>query len=246
MLKLAPLGRLFFAVAMLAFGIQQVVYLDFVTRAIPQLPASIGWHQVLACVSGAFFFAAGLAIITGRGARLAALALGAVILVAFLLLYLPQLITTTPNGGLWTSAGKGLALSGGAFIVAASLPPQRLHRLATLGILFFAAFLILCGIEHFIYVPFVASLVPSWIPGHVFWTWFAGLALIAGGLGIIVRKTRRAAALLTGVMIFLWLVMLHIPRALTDLHNANETTAVFEALAFAGVSFLIAISGRRA
>jgi uncharacterized membrane protein len=242
MLKLAPLGRLFFAVAMLAFGIQQVVYLDFVTRAIPQLPASIGGHQILACVSGAFLFAAGLAIITGRGAQLAALALGAVILVAFVLLYLPRLITTTPNGGLWTSAGKGLALSGGAFIVAASLRPQRFHRLSTIGILFFAAFLTLCGIEHFIYVPFVATLVPSWIPGHIFWTWFSGVALIAGGLGIIVPKTRWVAALLTGVMIFLWVLILHIPRALADLHNANETTAVFEALAFAGVSFLIATS----
>jgi len=46
-------------------------------------------------------------------------------------------------------------------------------------------------------------------------------------------------------MIFLWVLMLHIPRALADLHNANETTAVFEALAFAGVSFLIVTSGRR-
>jgi hypothetical protein len=71
------------------------------------------------------------------------------------------------------------------------------------------------------------------------------VALIAGGLGIIVPKTRRVAALLTGVMIFLWVVVLHIPRALADLHNANETTAVFEALAFAGVSFLIATSRLR-
>jgi uncharacterized membrane protein len=245
MQKLAPFGRLFFAIAMLAFGVQQVVYLDFVTRALPRLPASIGFHQVLACVSGAFLFTAGLAIITGRGARVAALALGVVILAAFALFYLPQLMTTTPNGGLWTNAGKGLALAGGAFIVAGSLSRQNSRRLATLGIFLFAAFLILCGIEHFIYVPFVATLVPSWIPGHVFWTYFSGFALIAGGLGIIVPKTRRVAALLTGVMIFLWVVLLHIPRALADLHNANETTAVFEALAFAGVAFLIAIPYRQ-
>jgi hypothetical protein len=35
-------------------------------------------------------------------------------------------------------------------------------------------------------------------------------------------------------------LMVHIPRALADLHDSNETTAVFEALAFAGVAFLIA------
>jgi hypothetical protein len=32
----------------------------------------------------------------------------------------------------------------------------------------------------------------------------------------------------------------HIPRAVADLSVSNETTAVFEALAFSGVAFLIA------
>ena len=43
-------------------------------------------------------------------------------------------------------------------------------------------------------------------------------------------------------MIFLWVVMLHIPRAVTatPATRANETTAVFEALAFSGLAFLLA------
>jgi hypothetical protein len=34
-------------------------------------------------------------------------------------------------------------------------------------------------------------------------------------------------------------VLLHIPRALANLHDANETTAVFEALAMSGIAILI-------
>jgi hypothetical protein len=43
-------------------------------------------------------------------------------------------------------------------------------------------------------------------------------------------------------MIFLWVILLHIPRAAADLRNTNEMTAVFEALAFSGAAFLVAVS----
>jgi uncharacterized membrane protein len=255
MYKLSTLGRFFLAVAVAAFGAQHFVYLDFVTRVFPRLPSWVPAHTFLACVFGAFLLASGAAIMIGKVARSAALLLGAVILSSFVLLYLPLLITTPPNGGLWTSAGKALALSGGSFLLAGSLPVKldspaktlasavrALERFIPLGPFFLAGFLILCGIEHFIYVEFVTSLVPTWIPGGVFWTYFAGVALIAGGAGIIVPMTSRLAGGLTGLMIFLWIFLVHIPRAAADLSNSNETTAVFEALAFAGVAFIVAFA----
>jgi uncharacterized membrane protein len=240
---------------MVAFGAQHLAYLDFVTRVSPKLPAWIPWGHYLACVFGAFLLASGAGVMIEKSARLTALLLGAIILGSFVLLYLPLLIVTPPNGGLWTSAGKGLALAGGSFIVAGSLPikldspvnalasaARALARFIPLGRFFLAAFLILCGIEHFIYVEFVTSLVPSWIPGGVFWTYFTGVALIAGGVGIIVPPTSRLAGGMSGLMIFLWVFLVHIPRALADLSNANETTAVFEALAFSGVGFILAVT----
>jgi uncharacterized membrane protein len=251
--KLAGVGRLFVAIGMVAFGAQHFVYLDFVTRVFPKLPPWIPAHAFLACVFGALLLASGAAIIIEKEARSAALLLGAVILSTFLLLYLPLLIVTPPNGGLWTSAGKALALSGGSFLVAGSLPVKSdsqanalasavaaLARFIPLGRFFLAAFLILCGIEHFIYVEFVTSLVPSWIPGGVIWTYFTGVALIAGGVGMSVPLTSRLAGGLTGLMIFLWVLLVHIPRAVANLSDSNETTAVFEALAFSGVAFLVA------
>jgi uncharacterized membrane protein len=247
MYKLTTLGRFFLAIAMVAFGIQHFVHLDFVTRVFPRLPAWIPAHAFLSCVFGSIMFE--------KAARPVALLLGAIILSSFALLYLPLLIATplTPfNGGLWTSAGKALALSGGSFLVAGSLnvkldgpanalaaAARALERFIPLGRFFLAAFLILCGIEHFMFVEFVTSLAPSWIPGGVFWTYFSGVALIAGGLGIIVPLTSRLAGGLSGLMIFVWVLIVHIPRAVA-IRNSNETTAVFEALAFSGVAFLVA------
>jgi uncharacterized membrane protein len=105
------------------------------------------------------------------------------------------------------------------------------------------AFLISSGVQHFLFVPFVATLVPVWIPGPRFWTYFAGVALIAGGAGLILPWTARLAGSLSGLMIFLWFVMLHIPRALAAADAAsrrNEWTAVFEALAMSGIAFVLA------
>jgi uncharacterized membrane protein len=257
MYKLSTLGRFFLAIAMTAFGAQHFFYLDFVTRVFPRLPAWIPAHTFLSCVLGALLLASGAAIMIEKAARTSALLLGAIILSSFALLYLPLLITTPPNGGLWTSAGKALALSGGSFLVAGSLPVKldspantlarvvrTLERFIPLGRFFLAAFLVLCGIEHFIYVEIVTRMVPSWIPGGVFWAYFAGVALIAGGVGIIVPMTSRLAGGLSGLMIFLWVLLVHIPRAVA-MRNSNETTAVFEALAFSGVAFLVAAAPKR-
>ena len=97
------------------------------------------------------------------------------------------------------------------------------------------------GIQHFLFTDFVMSLVPSWIPGARFWTEFAGVALIAGGLGLVVPRTARLSAALCGLMIFLWLVMLHVPRALAapEAFHRNEWTAVVEALAMSGIALLL-------
>jgi hypothetical protein len=41
-------------------------------------------------------------------------------------------------------------------------------------------------------------------------------------------------------MFFLWVVVLHAPRVCASLHNGDEWSSLFVALAMAGASFLIA------
>lgn len=246
----STLGRLFFAISMVAFGIQQLATGQFV-RLVPPLPASTPGLSIWAWMTGIVLIAAGLAIGAGSGAsraREAAAVVGAMVLLLFLFLHVPQIAADPLVGFRWTNPLKALAMLGGVIILAGALPGDRssvlarlFRRLAPLGPLFLAVFLIVGGVQHFVYADFVAQLVPSWIPPNQrFWVYLTGVALIAGGLGILLPKTRRLAATLSGIMIFLWVVLLHIPRALADLSNAGETSGVFEALALSGVAFILA------
>jgi uncharacterized membrane protein len=100
--------------------------------------------------------------------------------------------------------------------------------------------MVVCGVQHFVYADFVAQLIPAWMPAHRFWTYFTGTALVAGGIGINLPPTARVAAALSGLMIFLWIILLHIPRAMASRQDAGETAAIFEALALSGTAFLLA------
>lgn len=244
-MSLSTLGRIFFAVSMVAFGIQQLVTGSFV-RLVPPLPEWIPSPSFWAGLVGVVLILIGLALGTLRGARAAAAVLGAMLLLSILFLHLPLAFTNPLAGFMWTNPAKALAFLGGIIILAGALPGEdrRFRTLAPLGPLFLAGFMILGGIQHFVYLDFVSKLVPAWIPGARFWACLTGVALIAGGVGILVPKTARLAALMSGIMILLWVVLLHIPRALADLHNAGETSGVFEALALSGVAFVLAEARR--
>ena len=71
----------------------------------------------------------------------------------------------------------------------------------------------------------------------MFWSYFAGVALIAAGLGLLIRHTARLAALLSGVMVFSWFWVIHVPRAFVGI---SDSIAVFEALAVSGIAFVLA------
>jgi uncharacterized membrane protein len=242
------LGRSFFGVATMASGVQQLVTGDFV-RLVPKAPAWMPSHPIGAYLVGIVLVAAGLAILSDRMARSAASVVGAMILLMFLLLAVPNVVANPLTGFMWTNPLKSLALVGGAAILVGSpsddgpalSPPIRgFWRLESLGAVFLAIFLVVCGMQHFVYRDFVDTLVPSWIPAPRFWTYFTGTALIAGGVGILLRPTARLAATLSAVMIFLWVLLLHIPRALAGPNHANETAGVFEALAISGVALMVA------
>ena len=239
------LGRLFFTISIVAFGVLQLVMGGFV-RLVPPLPTWFPSPGLWARLIGLILVVLGLAFVTGRRARWAAAVLGALILLDFLFLHLPRALASPLVGFLWTNPAKALAMLGGVVVLAGSLPEEEsgiarfFGKLMPLGPLFLGGFMILGGIQHFVYADFVDKLVPAWIPGTRFWVCFTGVALIAGGLGLLLPKTRRLAGTMSGLMIFLWVVLLHIPRALADLHDIGEASGVFEALALSGVAFMLA------
>jgi uncharacterized membrane protein len=237
--RIVTFGRACYGLGIAGLGAQFFVNRAFVAVVLPTMPAPTYWTAV----AGAALVLAGLAVAAGWKARGPALLLGAALLAAFLFGQVPSQLPTWKVAALWTTPLKTLALAGGAWICAATLAGPRASDpfLRTCGRLWLGFTLLFFGIEHFLYAGFVAALVPVWIPGHLFWTYFAGAALVAGGLGLVTGIAGRLAGSLSGLMIFIWLIGLHIPRALADptgLHG-NEVSSVFEALAFAGLGFIL-------
>jgi uncharacterized membrane protein len=229
---LGTAGRMFYAIAMLAFGLFHIGYGDFVTRVVPWWPAWIPGRSMWAYAVGVLLIGAGTALLRNWRTVTVSMLFASGLLLSFVLLGLPLVAKDAVLGGSWTVAGKVLAFAGGALLLA---------RGWRVGVWFFAAFLVLCGIQHFLYINFVVSLIPTWIPAARFWAYAAGVFLIAGGLGLIVPATSRTAGLLSGLMIFSWVFLIHIPLAARNFRQTtNDSTAVFEALAMSGIAWLAA------
>jgi uncharacterized membrane protein len=248
------IGRVFFAISMIASGLQQFIRQDFV-RLVPKLPSWVPVSSIWAVLSGILLVAAGLAILFERKRVPAAILLGALFLVVFLL-HIPGVFANPSAGYMWTNPCKTLALLGASLLLAAlpgepnpAQPPSSASPLdgaLRLSAVLFGLFFVVGGIQHFIYVDFVTQLVPTWIPVPRFWAYFTGVALVAGGIGMNFRFTASSAAVSSGIMVFLWVLLLHIPRALAASHDPGETSAIFEALALSGTAFLIGGVGEQA
>jgi uncharacterized membrane protein YphA (DoxX/SURF4 family) len=250
---LRTLGRFLFGLPIAAFGVLNLAVGDLTTRFALAGPSWTHGRAIAAYALGAILVFLGLAIVFQWRTRTAALCLAAVIATSLLLLSFPRAFARPAFGGSWTNPAKYLSLLGGALLVAllwdrkeagASVRETRASdptgiRFGTPRLLL-SVFLILGGVQHFVYEDFVATLVPAWIPDPVFWARFAGAALLAGGLGMWIPGTTRLAAISTGVMIFLWFLIVHIPRAAAAPRDPLEWSGVFESLATSGIAFLVA------
>jgi uncharacterized membrane protein len=231
---LFPLGRLIYALPILGFGLLHIALGDLGTRFAPA-PDGMPGRSAAAYVLGLVLVGIGLAIVFDMGRREAALVLAGLIALSLLFFYVPRVAARPGFGGSWTNPAKYFAILSGALLVA------NCERGGLAARFFLSLFFVLGGVQHFVYESFVVTLIPAWIPGHVFWSRFAGIALLAAGFGLWLPRTARLAAILSGVMIFLWFGMLHVPRALAS-QNPLEWSGVFESLAISGIAFMLAVS----
>lgn len=156
--------------------------------------------------------------------------------------------------GDWENAAKELALASGAFVIAGCFPEKNenrlirsLNKLVPFGAILFSITIISFSIDHFLYATDAADYVPSWIPFHLFWIYFCGIALLGSGIAIILKIKPGLIAALLGSMIFMWFIVLHIPRVIASPvpDIGSEVTSAFLALAYSGIAFVIAGSTKK-
>jgi hypothetical protein len=106
--------------------------------------------------------------------------------------------------------------------------------------------LIVFGVDHFLALGFIATLIPNWIPWHVFWVAFFGIGFMAAGLSMGLNFLQRWGAAGIGLMFGIWVVTLHLPRVLGLYaipgapRDPNEWSSLFIAIALWGGLWAIA------
>jgi uncharacterized membrane protein len=246
MKKLLQPGRIIFAIAILVLGLISVYSVnDFIVGRPPAWPKSLETIHVIAFYSAWLLVAAGINILLNNKGVLSGLLIAFLILIFSISRHIPVFMND------WVNAFKAIALLGGSLIIAASFlnepgnsatAPNKnvVQGLLLAGSIMLAFFFIIAGYAHFKYADFVNTLIPDYIPFHSFFTYACGICLAAGGVGILIPAINKWAALLSGIMVAGWFLLLHIPRFAGNPGDTGDHLGLCESFCFAGIFFVLA------
>lgn len=117
---------------------------------------------------------------------------------------------------------------------------QGLDKLILFGPIFYAAPVAAFGTEHFTLTKVIASIVPKYIPWHLFWAYFVGTCFIVGGFALVTRIQDRLAASLFGLTFFLFVVMMDAPGWVRQPHSRFAAALTLRELSFSGGALALA------
>jgi uncharacterized membrane protein len=238
----AAYGRMLLALAVLGFGARYAMD-RHLSAANPPLPAFLPFGTALSIAAAILLIACGLALLTTWRLRESSLAL-AVLLLGAACLHLLHLEAVLHDGTPRSQFMEPLAMGTSAFVLyGLAHHPKRLYLFIAARILF-AATIIMFGIQHFLYLGFLAGIIPAWIPYHIDWVYATGAAMIAVGLAMISGIFARPATMALAVMFLAWLAVLHIPLIVASPRNLDLWSDALVALGMCGASLLMSTSPR--
>jgi uncharacterized membrane protein YphA (DoxX/SURF4 family) len=150
-----------------------------------------------------------------------------------------------PSTVIWSYLAFGVVLAIGLatiFLRGNWQKARGLDKLILFGPLFYAAPLGAFGTEHFTLARVIASIVPSWVPWHLFWAYFVGACFIAAALSLVTGIQARLAASLLALTFFLFVVLMDVPAWAQNPHNQIGLTLALRELAFSGGALALAAS----
>jgi len=209
---------------------------------LPFLPP-VPW---LAYLFGALLTCCGVAPLFKRSMQISSTIVGTLLFLCTLVLELPKYTAIPGNMSLRTVVFEPLAIATLAWLLAgADAIPSFLERASRYLL---ALCFIVFGVDHFLGLVPIGTLLPKWIPWHVFWIAFFGAGFVAAGLSIALDRLLRWGAACIGLMFVIWVFTLHLPRVLglygipEAPHNPAEWSSLLIAIALWGGSWALAQS----
>ena len=150
-----------------------------------------------------------------------------------------------PSQVIWSycAGGAVLAIGLAGILLRGDWPKTRgLDKLVLFGPLFYAAPLAAFGTEHFTLTAIIASIIPRWIPWHLFWVYLVGACFIAGALSLVTGIQARLAASLLALTFFLFVALMFAPAWARHPGNRFGPTFVLRELSFSSGALALAAS----
>ena len=97
-------------------------------------------------------------------------------------------------------------------------------NIAKVGTILYALVIGFFGVNHFINANGMASMVPSFFHGGVFWVYLTGVALILAALAFLTGRLTRLAGILLAVFLIIVVLTVHLPAVI---HAPDENAARF-------------------
>jgi putative oxidoreductase len=88
------------------------------------------------------------------------------------------------------------------------------QTISRISIFLLAGVMIVFGIYHFMYPKNLLIYVPSFVPGGIIWVYVVGAAFILVALSFILRRKVKLAAYLLAVLLFSFVLTIHLPNYL--------------------------------
>lgn len=238
---LSHIGRIFYGLAIAATGLLTIYYRDFPYYFIPPNHVWLTDHLIVIDIAGALLFLAGAWIVWGKKLMPVCILLGGALLLIFCFYFIPYELSASSiymHFGKWENAAKELALAGGALVIGG-------HKV---GRVVFALTIISFGVDHYLYAHEATGYMPLWIGHKLFWLYLTGTALLGSGIAILFKIKMNLFAGLLGMMIFIWVLILHLPKMSADpiAVNGGEMVSGLIALAYCGIALVIAGAPRKA
>jgi uncharacterized membrane protein/uncharacterized membrane protein YphA (DoxX/SURF4 family) len=148
-----------------------------------------------------------------------------------------------PSDVIWSYCVGGVVFAIGLVVIFLRGDWQNargLDKLILFGPLFYAAPLAAFGTEHFTQAAGIASIIPAWIPWHLFWAYFVGACFIAAALSLVTRLQARLSASLLALTFFLFVLLMDIPGWLQNPRDRIAFTLVLRELTFGAGALALA------
>ncbi|HEY3625815.1 MAG TPA: hypothetical protein VGL00_06015 [Terracidiphilus sp.] len=142
----------------------------------------------------------------------------------------------------WGMIGAGIAALVAGLVLAAGRfrAASGAGRILVLGPVFEAVALTVFAAEHFLAARDLMAIVPRWMPGPLFWTYFVGAAWLAAAISFIAWRQVRWSAALVALLFLIIVATIDLPNLPRGAHQRLFWTLTMRESAFAGGAMALA------